>query len=82
MTMSERETRTADEPDILAELQAEVARDLADERPPAGGPAYQIVAALRGPRRSASVRRFSPTATGSGRSGGPARDCGPSRSRS
>lgn len=34
------------EPDILAELQAEVARDLAEERPPAGGPAYQVVAAL------------------------------------
>ncbi len=46
MTMSERETRTADEPDILAELQAEVARELAEERPPAGGPAYQVVAAL------------------------------------
>ena len=46
MTMSERETRPTDEPDILAELQAEVAQDLADERPPAGGPAYQIVAAL------------------------------------
>jgi putative tricarboxylic transport membrane protein len=46
MTMSERETRTADEPDILAELQAEVARDLAEERPPAGGPAYQVVPAL------------------------------------
>ena len=46
MTVSERETRPTDEPDILAELQAEVAPDLADERPPAGGPAYQIVAAL------------------------------------
>ena len=46
MTMSERATRPTDEPDILAELQAEVAQDLADERPPAGGPAYQIVAAL------------------------------------
>ena len=46
MTMSERETRPTDEPDILAELQAEVAQELADERPPAGGPAYQIVAAL------------------------------------
>ncbi len=46
MTMSERETRTADEPDILAELQAEVARDLAEERPPAGGPAYQVIPAL------------------------------------
>lgn len=46
MTMSERETRPTDEPDILAELQAEVAQELADERPPAGGPAYQIVSAL------------------------------------
>lgn len=46
MTMSERDTRPADEPDILAELQAEVERSLADERPPAGGPAYQVVAAL------------------------------------
>ena len=44
--MSERETRPADEPDILAELQAEVAQELADERPPAGGPAYQVVAAV------------------------------------
>jgi len=34
------------EPDILAELQAEVARDLAEERPPQGGPVYQVVAAL------------------------------------
>ena len=32
--------------DILAELQAEVAQDLADERPPAGGPAYQLVSSL------------------------------------
>ncbi|KRF35437.1 hypothetical protein ASG94_12215 [Nocardioides sp. Soil805] len=31
---------------MLAELQAEVARDLAEERPPAGGPAYQVVSAL------------------------------------
>ena len=46
MTMSERETRPTDEPDILAELQAEVAQELADERPPAGGPAYQVVSAL------------------------------------
>jgi hypothetical protein len=45
MTMSERETPATDEPDILAELQAEVAQELADERPPAGGPAYQVVAA-------------------------------------
>ena len=44
--MSEREQRPTDEPDILAELQAEVAQELADERPPAGGPAYQVVSAL------------------------------------
>ena len=44
--MSERETRPTDEPDILAELQAEVAQELADERPPAGGAAYQVVAAV------------------------------------
>ncbi|MFC7492657.1 MULTISPECIES: tripartite tricarboxylate transporter TctB family protein [unclassified Nocardioides] len=34
------------EPDILAELRAEVAHDLAEDRPPAGGPAYQVVGAL------------------------------------
>jgi hypothetical protein len=34
------------EHDILAELQAEVARDLEDERPPAGGPVYQLVSSL------------------------------------
>ena len=34
------------EPDILAELQAEVAQELADERPPAGGAAYQVVSAV------------------------------------
>jgi hypothetical protein len=34
------------EHDILAEIKAEVAQDLADERPPAGGPAYQVVSAL------------------------------------
>lgn len=46
--MSETAPRpdAAQERDILAELQAEVAQDLADERPPAGGPAYQLVAAL------------------------------------
>ena len=32
--------------DILAELQAEVAHELEEQRPPAGGPAYQTVAAL------------------------------------
>ena len=50
MTMSETAPRAPQEqghePDILAELQAEVAQDLADERPPAGGPAYQVVASL------------------------------------
>jgi hypothetical protein len=50
MTMSETTPRAhrepGHEPDILAELQAEVAQDLADERPPAGGPAYQVVASL------------------------------------
>lgn len=34
------------ERDILAEIQAEVAQDLADERPPSGGPIYQVVSAL------------------------------------
>jgi putative tricarboxylic transport membrane protein len=34
------------EPDILTELKAEVAADLAEERPPEGGPAHQVVAAL------------------------------------
>lgn len=45
MTMTERETRPEQEPDILAELQAELAHDLADERSPAGGATYQMVAA-------------------------------------
>jgi hypothetical protein len=34
------------EPDILAELEAEVAQELAEERPPAGGPVYQVIGAL------------------------------------
>lgn len=34
------------ESDILAEIQAEVAQGLEEERPPAGGPAYQVVGAL------------------------------------
>jgi putative tricarboxylic transport membrane protein len=34
--------------DILAELEAEVAHEMEEERPPAGGPAYQIVGALVG----------------------------------
>jgi hypothetical protein len=45
MTMSEREKSPSQEPDILAELEAEVAAELADQRPPAGGTAYQIVSA-------------------------------------
>lgn len=32
--------------DILEEIEAEVAETLAEERPPAGGPAYQVVGAL------------------------------------
>ena len=32
--------------DILAELEAEVAHELEEQRPPAGGPAYQVVAGL------------------------------------
>jgi hypothetical protein len=46
MTMSDPDTNTRHEPDILEELEAEVAQELADQRPPVGGPAYQIVAAL------------------------------------
>jgi putative tricarboxylic transport membrane protein len=47
MTMSdERAHPPAGEPDILAELQAEMARELEDDRPPAGGPGYQLVGAL------------------------------------
>lgn len=38
--------RLGTEDDVLAELEAEVAQDLAEERPPAGGPAYQVVGAL------------------------------------
>jgi putative tricarboxylic transport membrane protein len=34
--------------DLLAEIEAEVAHELEDERPPAGGPAYQVVGALVG----------------------------------
>ena len=34
--------------DILAELEAEVAHELEEERPPSGGPVYQIVGALVG----------------------------------
>jgi hypothetical protein len=34
--------------DILAEIESEVAHELEDDRPPAGGPAYQTVGALVG----------------------------------
>lgn len=34
------------EPDILDEIRAEVAQDLEEERPPAGGPSYQVAGAL------------------------------------
>ena len=34
--------------DVLAEIEAEVAHELDDERPPAGGPVYQTVAAAVG----------------------------------
>lgn len=42
----ERERTPGGEPDVLAELEAEVAQELEDQRPPAGGPTYQTVAAL------------------------------------
>jgi hypothetical protein len=43
----ERAPRPADEgTDVLAEIQEEVARDLAEERPPAGGPGYQVAGAV------------------------------------
>jgi hypothetical protein len=34
--------------DILAEIEAEVAHELEEERPPAGGPGYQIAASVAG----------------------------------
>ncbi|NYI78822.1 tripartite tricarboxylate transporter TctB family protein [Nocardioides panzhihuensis] len=43
--MSDERTPAPDQ-DILAEIQAEVAHDLEEERPPAGGPAYQVIGAL------------------------------------
>ncbi len=47
-TMTERPEHPTptEQPDILAELQAEVAQELADERPPAGGAAYQVISAV------------------------------------
>lgn len=44
--MSDERTPAADEPDILAELEAEVAETMAEERPEPGGPTYQVVGAL------------------------------------
>ncbi|HET6560413.1 MAG TPA: tripartite tricarboxylate transporter TctB family protein [Marmoricola sp.] len=44
--MSDERTPPGRGPDILEELEAEVAETLAEERPPAGGPAYQVVGAL------------------------------------
>ena len=43
----ERTSRpTTDESGTVSELQAEIARELVEERPPAGGPVYQVVGAL------------------------------------
>ena len=43
----ERAQRTGTtEPDLLAQFQAEAAHDREEERPPAGGPAHQVVSAL------------------------------------
>jgi putative tricarboxylic transport membrane protein len=41
----ERPTPSAGE-DILAQLEAEVAQELEEHRPPAGGPAYQVISSL------------------------------------
>lgn len=47
MTDARDAKRTAaGEADILAEIEAEVAHDLEEERPPAGGPAHQLVGGL------------------------------------
>jgi putative tricarboxylic transport membrane protein len=42
------DVRHAEGHDVLAELKAEVAHELEDERPPAGGPGYQTAGALVG----------------------------------
>ena len=44
--MSEHSGRPTGQGDILAELEAEVAHELEEHRPPAGGPAYQVAGAL------------------------------------
>jgi hypothetical protein len=48
MTAVRQDHSNPDGHDVLAEIKAEVAHELEDERPPAGGPAYQIVGALAG----------------------------------
>jgi putative tricarboxylic transport membrane protein len=48
MTKAEHVAKDTHTRDILAELEAEVAHELEDDRPPAGGPAYQTVGALVG----------------------------------
>ncbi len=44
--MSEHNGRPQGQGDILAELEAEVAHELEEHRPPSGGPAYQVAGAL------------------------------------
>ena len=44
--MSEHDGRPTGQGDILAELEAEVAHELEEHRPPSGGPAYQVAGAL------------------------------------
>ena len=44
--MSDARSTGEGQGDILAELEAEVAHELEEQRPPAGGPAYQSVAAV------------------------------------
>ena len=44
--MSEHDGRPKGQGDILAELEAEVAHELEEHRPPSGGPAHQVAGAL------------------------------------
>ena len=44
--MGEHQGRPEGQGDILAELEAEVAHELEEHRPPSGGPAYQVAGAL------------------------------------
>ena len=46
MSTSDERAHPATSGDILAELEAEVTRELEEHRPPAGGPAYQVVGTL------------------------------------